>query len=160
MAGRMLVTTIAALAACFTFHLAHAMPADAAQKMCESFADNHPEQERRAFVTNCLSNLTIDKPTPRSMTGGTGIVGAGSAVPEFLERLGVVTSLFKSVWLLVVVCILYFVPTVVAVARKKLDRLAIFVLNLFLGWTFVGWVLALVWATMHDRDHIQQQATP
>jgi len=23
---------------------------------------------------------------------------------------------------------------------------AIFVLNLFLGWTFIGWVLALVWA--------------
>ena len=41
---------------------------------------------------------------------------------------------------------IYFLPTFVAVARKKVNEGAIFVLNLFLGWSLIGWVVALVWA--------------
>ncbi|NLL90604.1 MAG: superinfection immunity protein [Dehalococcoidales bacterium] len=40
----------------------------------------------------------------------------------------------------------YFLPTIIAAVRKKRNILAIFLLNLFLGWTFIGWVVALVWA--------------
>ena len=40
----------------------------------------------------------------------------------------------------------YFLPFIIALARKHVDSTAIFVLNLFLGWTFFGWVIALVWA--------------
>jgi len=42
--------------------------------------------------------------------------------------------------------VLYIVPTVVALARKHRQIGAIFILNLFLGWTVLGWVGALVWA--------------
>ena len=48
--------------------------------------------------------------------------------------------------LLVVAFALYFFPVVVAMARCHHNRLAIFMLTLFLGWTFIGWVVALVWA--------------
>lgn len=41
---------------------------------------------------------------------------------------------------------LYFLPTIIALARRRHNTLAIFLLNFFLGWTFVGWVVALVWA--------------
>ncbi len=41
---------------------------------------------------------------------------------------------------------LYFLPTIIAIARKQPNALAIFVLNFFLGWTFIGWVVALVWS--------------
>ena len=44
----------------------------------------------------------------------------------------------------------YFLPTIVAILRKKRNALAIFLLNLFLGWTFIGWVVALVWAATKD----------
>ena len=46
---------------------------------------------------------------------------------------------------------IYFIPTLVAFERLRRNRGAIFVLNLFLGWTLVGWVAALVWAWM-NRD--------
>jgi Superinfection immunity protein len=36
----------------------------------------------------------------------------------------------------------YFVPTIVAAARSS-SMLGVFVLNLVLGWTFLGWLLAL-----------------
>jgi len=41
---------------------------------------------------------------------------------------------------------LYLVPVIVAVARHAPDIGAIAVINILLGWTFVGWVLALALA--------------
>jgi hypothetical protein len=43
----------------------------------------------------------------------------------------------------------YFLPALVAFARHHYNNGAIFVLNLFLGWTLIGWVAALVWACMN-----------
>ena len=43
----------------------------------------------------------------------------------------------------------YFIPAIVALERLHHNRGAIFVLNLFLGWTLLGWVAALVWACMN-----------
>ena len=40
----------------------------------------------------------------------------------------------------------YFLPTIVAVARGHHNAFAIFLLNLLLGWTGLAWILALVWA--------------
>lgn len=40
----------------------------------------------------------------------------------------------------------YLAPFAVAVCREQKDTGAIFVLNLFLGWTFLGWIIALIWA--------------
>jgi hypothetical protein len=37
-------------------------------------------------------------------------------------------------------------PTCVAAHRKHNNESAILALNLFLGWTLLGWVIALVWA--------------
>lgn len=42
---------------------------------------------------------------------------------------------------------LYLMPTSIACARSHQNTGAIFVLNLLLGWTFIGWVLSLVWAS-------------
>lgn len=41
---------------------------------------------------------------------------------------------------------LYFLPTFAASQRRHPQATAIFVLNLVLGWTFLGWAVALVWA--------------
>ncbi len=48
--------------------------------------------------------------------------------------------------LIVVIVLAYFVPTVVAFARGVSNSGSILVLNLFLGWTLVGWVVALAMA--------------
>lgn len=40
--------------------------------------------------------------------------------------------------------LLYFLPALVG--RDKRDAAGIFLLNLFLGWTVIGWVIALLWA--------------
>jgi hypothetical protein len=47
--------------------------------------------------------------------------------------------------------VLYFLPTIVAVLREKHDKVSIFLLNFFLGWSVIGWVVALIWACKTDR---------
>jgi len=39
--------------------------------------------------------------------------------------------------------IIYFSPFIVALSRRKANLTTILLINLFLGWTFVGWVVAL-----------------
>jgi hypothetical protein len=39
-------------------------------------------------------------------------------------------------------------PTFVASARNQENRFAIFALNLVPDWTVIGWIGALVWATL------------
>ena len=50
-----------------------------------------------------------------------------------------------------VLLVLYFVPTIVAELRKHHNTLAIGAVNLFLGWTVIGWVAALVWALYRSQ---------
>jgi Superinfection immunity protein len=47
--------------------------------------------------------------------------------------------------------VMYFLPTLIAVIREKKDKLSIFLLNFFLGWSVIGWVVALVWALKTDQ---------
>jgi len=63
-------------------------------------------------------------------------------------------ALFGVEWLSVVLfvpmlllsLVVYFLPTGVAVLRGHPNRFPIFLLNLLLGWSFIAWVIALVWS--------------
>jgi Superinfection immunity protein/Short C-terminal domain len=46
---------------------------------------------------------------------------------------------------------LYFTPSIGAMIRKHHNVGAIFALNLFGGWTLVGWVVAVVWACTETK---------
>lgn len=54
----------------------------------------------------------------------------------------------------------YFFPTVEALIRKSPDTLAIGVLNFFLGWTLVGWVVALVWSVRTSETATPKPSIP
>ncbi len=40
----------------------------------------------------------------------------------------------------------YFLPTIVAMSRKVTNTGSVFVINFFLGWSLIGWVVALAMA--------------
>lgn len=46
---------------------------------------------------------------------------------------------------------IYFLPSIISRCRKHKNALAIEILNFFLGWTFIGWVVALIWAVANDK---------
>ena len=48
---------------------------------------------------------------------------------------------------------LYFLPTIMAVARNRQRRTTVFLVNLFFGWTVIGWVAAMLsMAEQHKLD--------
>lgn len=65
---------------------------------------------------------------------GSAEFAAGGMVLAMTVLLGTLMVLF------------YFLPTIVAVSRNHHSSSAIAVLNIFLGWTFIGYVAALVWS--------------
>lgn len=54
------------------------------------------------------------------------------------------TTLATSTIFLLVVAL--FLPTVVAMIRKHKNAMPIFLVNLLLGFTIIGWVAALIWS--------------
>ena len=48
--------------------------------------------------------------------------------------------------------ILYVMPIAVAALRKHNAQLNIMLLNLWLGWTLIGWFVALIWACDTDVE--------
>lgn len=51
--------------------------------------------------------------------------------------------------------VIYCIPALIAQGRGHNNVGAIFALNLFLGWSLIGWVLALVWAM---TDNVKKSA--
>jgi hypothetical protein len=51
--------------------------------------------------------------------------------------------------------LMYWLPTIIAIARQAPSALGIAVFNFFLGWTVIGWIMALVWSlAAHNRQVI------
>ena len=51
-------------------------------------------------------------------------------------------------------------PILVAGMRSAKNFGWIFAINLFLGWTLVGWVVALIWAFRDDPKYLPAYAPP
>ncbi len=45
----------------------------------------------------------------------------------------------------------YLLPTIIVVIRKKPNALKIVLINIFLGWTFIGWVIAIIQSLQKDN---------
>lgn len=55
--------------------------------------------------------------------------------------------------MMIIVCVaVYFIPSFVAIGRKHAHVMQITILNAFLGWCFIAWVAALIWATTKHVD--------
>ncbi|HFN4168276.1 superinfection immunity protein [Enterobacter hormaechei] len=58
----------------------------------------------------------------------------------------------KGVILLVIMIVLYLLPALIASIRSHKNSTAIWVLTVILGWTGLGWVVALIWSFTNQND--------
>lgn len=55
--------------------------------------------------------------------------------------------------LLLLVCATFYVaPTIVAFTRRHHQRFPIAIINIFLGWSFIAWVICLAWSASTVRQ--------
>jgi Superinfection immunity protein len=95
----------------------------------------HPEVFRLGFAAICLALSLVGIPfgpiahPPVQTATSTGDENTVAAIVTVLVILAV-----------------YFLPAILANRRSHRNETGIFVLNLRLGWTLIGWVVAIVWA--------------
>ena len=51
---------------------------------------------------------------------------------------------------IIIVVMIYLIPSIIATSNKKRNAGAIVVLNVLAGWMFIPWIIALVWACSKD----------
>lgn len=90
-------------------------------------------------------------PKTRPSSGGGGVavlllvafvVALACGLGDYLDR----SESARALAFVVPALVVYFLPSLVAAGREHRNKAAIFVLNLLAGWTFIGWLIALVWA--------------
>lgn len=76
--------------------------------------------------------------------------------PRYIDDFG------TTVWAYIIWAVLiagYFLPTIIAGRRKHHNLGAIITLNLLLGWTLLGWLIALIWSLTAVRNPYAPQPT-
>jgi hypothetical protein len=66
----------------------------------------------------------------------------------FGKRKGSIVLVISPIQVIILLIIFggYLAPAIIAFARHHHNRVAITVLNVLAGWTFFGWIAALVWS--------------
>ena len=54
-------------------------------------------------------------------------------------------SLAIYIAMLIPLILLYFLPSIIAINKKNKNIVTIIIINLFLGWTVIGWIFTLIW---------------
>ena len=56
---------------------------------------------------------------------------------------------------MILLAVLHFLPTLIALARGHHNGFAIFLTNLLLGWTVIGWIVALIWSCTASQPRVR-----
>ena len=61
---------------------------------------------------------------------------------------------------MLIIVVVYFLPSAMAVKRNHESKWAIFILNLLAGWTLLGWVAAFIWSFMSQTAVSANNSSP
>jgi len=53
----------------------------------------------------------------------------------------------------ILIIFIYFIPAINAYSNKKNNKSSVLVINIFLGWTLIGWVVALAMSMGKDKEN-------
>lgn len=52
----------------------------------------------------------------------------------------------------IIIFVIYFLPSIIGYKHRNANSICL--VNLFLGWTLIGWVVAIVWAVSEDKKEV------
>ncbi len=53
---------------------------------------------------------------------------------------------------LIISLLIYLIPSIVALKIQHHRKIPILLINIFFGWTFTGWIVALVWVASNNKN--------
>jgi hypothetical protein len=104
------------------------------------------------FVAGATSSQSVAFFPTSPAQFGQGLLAAWTLIQAIAGPLAIGTLIF------IASAVIYFLPAIVG--RNRRNAMPIFLLNLFLGWTLLGWVVALVWAAMPDQSSTNTTSSP
>ena len=66
-------------------------------------------------------------------------------------------DMFAGLIVLLIIIGIYLIPTIIAICRRAYYSVAAITINILLGWTFLGWVIALILSLLNKPDKAPQQ---
>ena len=126
-----------------------------AGRLPRSWSTAPVEVDQQINIAERYSNLTQDRAKSSFRADASNAVGIGGGmlggILLLCVFLGVCAAGPAAMVLLPVLGFpLYLLPGIVAMAGGKRGAAGIFILNLLLGWTILGWIIALIWALAAD----------
>jgi hypothetical protein len=64
-----------------------------------------------------------------------------------------------TVSLALILCVIHFLPSIVAFSREHPRRITLLVLNILVGWTLIGWIVLLIWAFARPSSNVHRPDT-
>jgi hypothetical protein len=89
-------------------------------------------------------------PAPPAAPATVSYASAYQPVPQY-QRPEVGGGHVAVAWIVAVLTLGYMLPWAIAATRGRSNTLAIALVNLLVGWTFIGWVAALVMACLSEQ---------
>ncbi len=86
----------------------------------------------------------MSRPSRRPLSGARRAIG--------FTGLGSNVSATEILVFLAIAAVFYLLPSLIAVGKRNPDRGSVFMINLWLGWTIVGWITAMGWALDAKRE--------
>ena len=113
----------------------------------------------RAFAQNRDPNKPADRPANKPAEKAGERPAAKPMTQEEKDAAAAVGGTFAVGGLLCVIVsivaglVVYFAPIIVALLRGHPNMAPIMIVNFFLGWSLIGWVVALSWAFTAQERH-------
>jgi hypothetical protein len=57
--------------------------------------------------------------------------------------------------ILPIIVSLYLLPTIIAAIRRHKNQAPIAIINIIFGWTFLGWIIALIWSATDNTEKVE-----
>ena len=115
-------------------------------KHCGSNVGKTDAQLAQAKEIKIKENF-FTKPVPKSYYVGWAIMGVLFALYYFHIMTGILNVLI-AIFIGLGLLALYMIPTCMAFGKGHKHTLQILILNVAFGWTIIGWIGCLIWATM------------
>jgi hypothetical protein len=121
--------------------------------------NSHPARRpvaRQGSVGGGTGSTKADRIRRVTLQGRCAVLLATSAAPHTRRSGASVTAVetLLGLFAFLVLTAIYFIPSMVAVARKR-QLASVIVINIFLGWTLIGWVVALALAASSGNNSQQ-----